>query len=97
MREMKCNCCGRKKKLFESFAAIDSGTEQLNLCVECNDLFYKLRDEADEGNADKFEKTRRLLAERMSSDSSVAFQEWSKDFFAKQQAKFVQVDTLQVT
>ena len=45
---MVCDCCRRKKKLFESFAAIQTKNGQLNFCVECNDLAYKVRDDANE-------------------------------------------------
>ena len=35
---MVCDCCGRKKKLFESFAAVKYKQTQMNFCVDCNDL-----------------------------------------------------------
>ena len=51
---MVCDCCGRKKKLFESFAAVRVKNGQLNLCVECNDLAYKVRDDANTMNKDAY-------------------------------------------
>ena len=51
---MVCDCCGRKKKLFESFAAVQAKDSQLNFCVECNDVAYKVRDDASEMNKDAY-------------------------------------------
>ena len=51
---MVCDCCARKKKLFESFAAVQTKNGQLNFCVECNDLAYKVRDDADAMNKDAY-------------------------------------------
>ena len=53
---MVCDCCGRRKKIFESFAAVKHGQTQMNFCVECNDLPYKIRDDANEQNSDSYEK-----------------------------------------
>ena len=53
---MVCDCCGRRKKIFESFAAVKHGQTQMNFCVECNDLAYKIRDDANEQNIDSYEK-----------------------------------------
>ena len=39
---MVCDCCGRKKKLFESFAAVKHKQTQMNFCADCNDLAYKV-------------------------------------------------------
>ena len=53
---MVCDCCGRRKKIFESFAAVKYGQTQMNFCVDCNDLAYKIRDDANEQNSDSYEK-----------------------------------------
>lgn len=51
---MVCDCCGRKKKLFGSFAAVKTKDGQLNFCVDCNDIAYKVRDDANEMNKDAY-------------------------------------------
>lgn len=51
---MVCDCCGRKKKLFESFATVKTKDYQLNFCVDCNDMAYKVRDDANEMNKDAY-------------------------------------------
>lgn len=90
---MKCDCCGRKKKLLEAFALVDSGENKLNLCVECNDLLYKLRDAANESDTNEFESIQRLLAERIEGNASKAFQTWIEIFIEKQRTEITQSKT----
>lgn len=85
---MKCDCCGRKKKLLEAFASVDNGDKKLTLCVDCNDLLYKLRDAANE-----FQSIQQMLTSRMESKASKDFQAWSEKFIAKQHAKIAQSGT----
>lgn len=79
---MVCECCGRKKRLFESFAKIKSGEFEINLCVECNDLMYKIRDayEADDENS---AKTHIAKIEKHRQKSSKAFKKWKAAFLKK--------------
>ena len=53
---MICDCCGRKKKLFESFAAVKYNQIQMNFCVDCNNIAYKVRDDANERNTENYAK-----------------------------------------
>jgi len=84
---MVCDCCGRKKKLFESYAAIAIKQGKLNLCVECNDLAYKVRDDANELNKNGFEKHMKEWKRRAKKPSE-SFIEWQKKFVAPLEAKF---------
>ena len=52
---MRCDCCGRRKGFFESFAVVKNGDLALNLCARCNDLAYKTRDAAAEHDREKFD------------------------------------------
>lgn len=95
---MKCDCCGRKKKLLEAFASVDNGDKKLTLCVDCNDLLYKLRDAANEGAANEgaaneFQSIQQSLTSRMEGEASKDFQAWSEKFIAKQHAKIVKSGT----
>ena len=83
---MRCDCCGRRKRLFESFAEVKTGKKNLNLCVDCNDLFYKLRDAAAEDNKQEFDNVMAELNKRMKK-SSTELESWATEFFEKQKAK----------
>lgn len=83
---MKCDCCGRKKKLFESFAEVKDDKTVLHLCVDCNDLFYKLRDAAAEDDRPEFDSVAADLEKRMRK-SSAELKDWATRFIAKQKAK----------
>lgn len=74
---MNCSCCGRRKKLFESFETI---THDINVCVECSTLLYKLRDCKNEKNEKESDKCLKLIKKRMSNKSSKKFEEWFKEF-----------------
>lgn len=78
---MMCDCCGRKKKMFESFAAVQVKTGQLNFCVECNDLAYKVRDDVNGMNKDAFNLHLEQWKKRAKGPSK-NFVEWQKTFLA---------------
>ena len=83
---MKCDCCGRKKKLFESFAEVKDGKITLYLCVDCNDLFYKLRDAASEDNKQEFDRVIADL-ENKTKKSSVALKNWAIRIIVEQKVR----------
>lgn len=84
---MVCDCCGRKKKLFESFAAVALKQGKLNFCVDCNDLAYKVRDDANELNKDEYEKHMKEWKKRAKKPSK-EFIEWQKTFIEPLEANF---------
>lgn len=83
---MKCDCCGRKKKLLESFVEVKVSKTALHLCVDCNDLFYKLRDAASKDNRQEFDSVMTELNKKMKK-SSAALKDWAASFTDKQKAK----------
>lgn len=78
---MVCDCCGRKKKLFESFAAVKYKQTQMNFCVDCNDLAYKVRDDVNEQNNDNYEKHLKEWQQRAKKPSDI-FLAWQQEFLA---------------
>ena len=76
---MVCDCCHKKKKLFESYAAIQTDGGVMNLCVDCNDLAYKLRDDANEKNREAYEKHLKALGKWEKSPNEI-FVKWKKAF-----------------
>ncbi len=40
---MKCDCCGRKKRLFESFDVVNKADSPMYVCAECAALVYAVR------------------------------------------------------
>lgn len=78
---MVCDCCGRKKKLFESFAAVQTKKVHLNFCVECNDLAYKVRDDANESNKENYALHMEQWKKRAKKPSK-DFVEWQQEFLA---------------
>lgn len=83
---MVCECCGRRKRLFESFAKIKSGEFEINLCVECNDLMYKIRD-AYESDDEISAKTYIAHIDKHRQKSSKAFKKWKSAFLKKYEKK----------
>ena len=91
MLHMVCDCCGRKKKLFESFAVIKTKTDQLNFCVDCNDLACKLRDDANEMNKD-FYNLHLEQWKKCTKKPSKSFIEWQEAFIAPLEKKLNSID-----
>lgn len=88
---MVCDCCGRKKKLFESFAVVQAKTGPLNFCVDCNDMAYKVRDDANERNKEAY-KGHLEQWKRLAKKPSKSFIEWQKAFLIPLESKFRSTD-----
>lgn len=71
---MKCACCGKKKKLLESFEELE---KDINICVECSKILYKYQDAVKEKNAEEADK---LLGEIKGKKSEKSFVEWFSKF-----------------
>ena len=71
---MKCACCGKKKKLLESFEELE---KDINICVECSKILYKYQDAVKEKNAEEADK---LLDEIKGKKSEKSFVEWFSKF-----------------
>lgn len=78
---MICDCCGRKKKLFESFAAVQYKKVQLHFCADCNDLAYKVRDDANDQNKEGYDKHINEW-KRCAKKPSNLFLEWQQEYLA---------------
>lgn len=71
---MKCACCGRKKKLLESFEELD---KDIYICVNCSKSLYKYQDAVKEKNV---EESKKLLDEIKTKNSEKKFAEWFVKF-----------------
>ena len=71
---MKCACCGRKKKIFESFEELE---KDVNICVDCSKILYKYQDAIMQKNVDESNK---LLAELKAKKIEKIFAEWFTKF-----------------
>ena len=79
---MKCYCCSTKKKIFESFAELDTLEGKLYLCSVCNDLLYKIRDDVESGSKSLYKKhTKELQARKKNSQES--YNQWESGFLKK--------------
>ena len=71
---MKCACCGKKKKLLESFEELE---KDINICVDCSKGLYKYQDAIKEKNE---EDSKKLLDEIKGKKSEKSFIEWFSKF-----------------
>lgn len=74
---MNCSCCGRRKKLFESFESISS---EIDVCVECSTLLYKLRDYKMENKEEEILEYIKKIGKRMENKSTKQFDKWFTEF-----------------
>jgi ribosome-binding protein aMBF1 (putative translation factor) len=79
---MKCDCCGKSKKMLDSFAIVKVKNEELHLCSKCNDLCFKIRDFARLKNVDEFNKNLNKI-NFFSPNHSKSFQNWFQGFVKK--------------
>ena len=79
---MVCDCCGRKQKLFESFSKLKHDKKEINLCASCNDWAFKIRDDYNEKDVEKYisDMENWKKAEKKPSQTYI---EWKKTFISK--------------
>jgi len=81
---MKCSCCGRKKKLLESFENL---TQNVDVCVDCSDIMYKICDAKKEKKKDEYKSHVKAIKEfEDKKKSSEDFIKWFKEDFMKRNA-----------
>ena len=83
---MRCDCCGKKRCLFESFEKIKYQPQDLFVCVKCSTTLYKLRDAAKDNDKDQYDKLIQEIESKM-THSTDAFREWQKQFVARNKCK----------
>lgn len=72
---MRCDCCGKRKGLLESFERIQTKYGELNLCVTCSNLLYKIRDTARDKDKDGYEACCNELEKRAKKETPL-FAKW---------------------
>ncbi len=78
---MKCSCCGRKKKLMESFENIGEGGD---VCVDCSDLLYRIHDAVTEKQKDVYDQNIKSINNFIDKKkASEEFGKWYKDNYLK--------------
>lgn len=78
---MKCECCGRNKKIFESFESVRYKKLTIHICVSCSQILYKLRG-ADNSDMKAKEQLLKELAEK-SKAATPNFEIWKENFLQK--------------
>lgn len=52
---MVCDCCGKKKKLFDMFYSVGSDGGKINFCGDCWDVVERLESDAASGEKELYE------------------------------------------
>lgn len=76
---MKCSCCGKKRGLFESFEHI---SDDVDVCVKCAVILYKLREAINEEKEDDISSVKAELKKRGNKKMSQSFKLWLKDTYS---------------
>lgn len=79
---MKCFCCSSKKKLFESFAELETDEGKIFLCSVCNDLLYKIRDDSQSKNKKCMTKHIKELYDRKKMPQEI-YEKWEKAYLSR--------------
>lgn len=78
---MKCACCGRKKKLLESFENLGRGGE---VCEDCSDIMYRIHDAVTEQKEEEYDLRVKSVSKYIDEKkASAAFAKWFVDDFMK--------------
>lgn len=78
---MKCSCCGRKRKIMESFEDIGKGG---SVCVECSDILYRIHAAVTEKDKMTYdEKVNLIKSNKKENKSANEFEKWFMDDFLK--------------
>ena len=79
---MKCDCCQRKRRLFESYETIHYPKKVLNLCPLCSLDLYKLKYAQENNQTRTYTRLKDSFSSK-SKKSSLAFVEWYSDLIRK--------------
>lgn len=79
---MKCDCCGKTKKLFDMFYTQKNENCQVRLCSECNELAERIRQDVLAGERELYE-LHLVQWNRRAKDPSPDFPEWNQAFLAE--------------
>ena len=71
---MKCDCCSKRRGLFESFTNLKTNDGVLHICVKCSTLVYIIRDDLKD-NDPKLKDHLAELEKRETKDAT-AFKKW---------------------
>ena len=77
---MKCSCCGRRKKFREVFESV---SDELNICVDCGQILYKIKEAEREGNDDIRNEYLNDIRKRSSEKGSEEFITWFDSEYTK--------------
>lgn len=79
---MKCSCCGRKKKIMESFEDLGKGG---SVCVDCSDILYRINDAIALREKSIYEEKINLIKSYTKiSKTTTAFEKWfTEDFLQR--------------
>ena len=78
---MKCACCGRKKKLLESFENIGKGG---SVCVDCSDILYRIHDAVTEKNIEEYKIRKKSIDDMVQKKKATEdFKAWFDTDFIK--------------
>lgn len=77
---MKCSCCGRRKKFREVFETI---SDELNICVDCGQILYKIKEAEREGNDDIRNEYLNDIRKLSSKKGSEEFISWFDSKYTK--------------
>ena len=77
---MKCDCCRKTKRLFESYEEIKFKNLKLHLCVNCSNELYKMRDLYNE-NKEEYSKCKNKI-DKKAQKSTSEFSEWYEFFIS---------------
>lgn len=81
---MRCACCGRKKKLFESFENLGKGGA---VCVDCSDIMYRIHDALIEKQKEEYDlQVKAVNTYIKQKKASADFAKWFEDDFMKRNA-----------
>ena len=78
---MRCDCCGKRKCILESFEDIHYEKKTLHVCVKCSTLIYKIRDAYNSKQANLPDLIEAL--EKRESPTSTEFKKWFSEKIVK--------------
>lgn len=83
---MKCDCCGKPKKLFDMFYTLKNDRGTVHLCAECNQLPERVRLDALGGERELFALHLEQWKRRAKAPSP-EFAGWQQAFLAPYREK----------
>lgn len=71
---MKCACCGKTKRFYESYAPLDAN---MNVCIKCDTILCRIKDAFKDNQIEQFNENVNIIKSKIKNEE---FAKWFENY-----------------